>query len=69
LGVEATPALFINGERLEGAVPVEYVYRMIDNALIAAGQTPPPAAPAPAQQSAPATGAANQPGKPAGSQQ
>lgn len=68
LGVEATPALFINGERLEGAVPVEYVYRMIDSALVAAGQTPPPpAAPAPAQQSAPAAGAANQPGNPAGS--
>jgi len=42
LGVEATPALFINGERLEGALPIEYVYRMIDNALVAAGQTPPP---------------------------
>jgi protein-disulfide isomerase len=64
LGVEATPALFINGERLEGAVPVEFVYRMIDNALVAAGQTPPPpvAPPAPAQQSAPAAGAATQPG-------
>ena len=42
LGVGATPALFINGEKLEGAEPVEYVYRMIDNALVAAGQTPPP---------------------------
>jgi protein-disulfide isomerase len=69
LGVEATPALFINGERLEGAVPVEFVYRMIDNALVAAGQTPPPpvAPPAPAQQSAPAAGAATQPGNSAGS--
>lgn len=70
LGVEATPALFINGERLEGAVPVEYVYRMIDNALVAAGQTPPPpVAPPPAQQSAPAAGAANQPGNAAGGKQ
>lgn len=70
LGVEATPALYINGERLEGAVPVEFVYRMIDNALIAAGQTPPPpVAPPPAPQSAPATGSANQPGKSAGTQQ
>lgn len=41
LGVEATPALFINGEKLEGAQPIEYVYRMIDGALIAAGQKPP----------------------------
>ena len=52
LGVDSTPALFINGEKMEGALPLEYVYRMIDNALIASGQTPPPpppAAPAPAQ--------------------
>jgi protein-disulfide isomerase len=70
LGVEATPALYINGERLEGAVPVEFVYRMIDNALIAAGQTPPPpVAPAPAPQNAPASGAVNPPAKSAGSQQ
>lgn len=52
LGVEATPALFINGEKLEGAQPMEYIYGMIDGALVAAGQTPPappqPAAPAPA---------------------
>ncbi|HWZ49959.1 MAG TPA: thioredoxin domain-containing protein [Granulicella sp.] len=46
LGVEATPALFINGEKIEGAQPLEYVYRMIDGALVAAGQKPPaPVAP------------------------
>jgi protein-disulfide isomerase len=59
LGVDSTPALFINGEKVEGALPLEYVYRMIDNALIASGQTPPPpppAAPTPAQpQTTPAT--------------
>ena len=59
LGVDSTPALFINGEKMEGALPLEYVYRMIDNALIASGQTPPPpppAAPTPAQpQTPPAT--------------
>jgi protein-disulfide isomerase len=60
LGVDSTPALFINGERLEGAVPMEYVYRMIDKALVASGQTPPPPV-APAPQSAPATGAPSQP--------
>ena len=43
LGVDSTPALFINGEKLDGAVPMEYVYRMIDGALTAEGQTPPPA--------------------------
>jgi protein-disulfide isomerase len=58
LGVDATPALFINGEKVEGALPLEYVYRMIDNALIASGQTPPPPPPAlvqPQPQSPPAT--------------
>jgi protein-disulfide isomerase len=48
LGVDSTPALFINGEKLEGAVPLEYVYKMIDNALVASGQTPlPPPSPTP----------------------
>ncbi|MBB5344600.1 DsbA family protein [Tunturibacter empetritectus] len=42
LGVDSTPALFINGEKVEGAQPLEDVYRMIDSALIASGQTPPP---------------------------
>ena len=54
LGVDSTPALFINGEMLEGAVPLEYVYKMIDNALTASGQTPPPPS-APTPQTAPAT--------------
>ena len=55
LGVDSTPALFINGEKIEGALPLEYVYRMIDNALIASGQTPPPAPPKPAQPQTPVT--------------
>jgi len=53
LGISATPTLFINGEKIEGAQPLEYVYRMIDGALIAAGKTPPPA-PVPATTAAPA---------------
>ncbi len=53
LGIGATPVLYINGEKLEGAYPIEYVYRMIDKALIAEGKTPPPP-PAPAPQPAPA---------------
>jgi protein-disulfide isomerase len=68
LGVDSTPALFINGERLEGAVPMEFVYRMIDKALVASGQTPPPPA-TPAPQSAPATGTTSQPANHPGSQQ
>lgn len=65
LGVDSTPALFINGEKLVGAIPINYVYKMIDDALIAAGQTPPPPAPdepAQATQTAPATRPATKPG-------
>jgi hypothetical protein len=60
--VDSTPALFINGEKMEGAVPVEYVYRMIDNALIASGQTPPPPPPAAPVQKPPQTSPATKPG-------
>ncbi|MCL2660814.1 MAG: DsbA family protein [Acidobacteriaceae bacterium] len=42
LGVDSIPILFINGEMYKGAPSIENVYRMIDDALIAAGQTPPP---------------------------
>lgn len=59
LGVSATPALFINGEKIEGAVPIEDVYRVIDDALTAAGKTPPPPPPAPAQPTAPANKGGN----------
>ena len=56
LGVQATPALFINGERVEGALPIEYIYRVIDNALAAEGKTPPPPVPVPPMPGAPKTG-------------
>jgi protein-disulfide isomerase len=62
LGVDATPALFINGEKIEGALPLEYVYRMIDNALIASGQTPPPPPPAAPTRAQPQTTPATKPG-------
>jgi len=45
LRVDSTPVLFINGEKVEGVVPIETLYQIIDGALIAAGQTPPPAPP------------------------
>lgn len=49
LGVEGTPALFIDGERINGALPAEQVWLVIDRALRAAGiQPPPPPAPQPA---------------------
>ena len=48
LGIEATPILYINGEKFEGAYPIEDFFRMVDGALRAAGQTPPPPYVAPA---------------------
>lgn len=42
LGVDGTPTLFINGERLAGALPVERIWAAIDRALKAEGITPPP---------------------------
>jgi protein-disulfide isomerase len=62
LGVDSTPALFINGEKIEGALPLEYVYRMIDNALIASGKTPPPSPAAAPVQPPPQTPSATKPG-------
>jgi protein-disulfide isomerase len=48
LKVAGAPALFINGERIDGALPQEQVWAVIDRALIAAGVQPPPPPP-PAQ--------------------
>ena len=60
LGIEATPVLFINGEKLEGAYPIEDVFRMVDSALTATGTKPPapyvaPVVPAATPAAAPAT--------------
>jgi protein-disulfide isomerase len=51
LGIDGTPALFVDGERINGALPAEQVWVVIDRALRAAGIEPPPA-PAPAAQPA-----------------
>jgi protein-disulfide isomerase len=63
LGVDSTPALFINGEKVEGAVPMETIDRIIDGALTAAGQTPPaPLPPATTTSQQPAAAPATKPG-------
>lgn len=41
LEIGATPILYINGEKLEGAYPLADVFRFVDAALVAQGQTPP----------------------------
>ena len=58
LGVDSTPTMFVNGERLSGAVPEPELRSVIDRALKDAGQTPPPTpAAAAGNSSAPKTGA------------
>ena len=55
LGLEGTPAMFINGERIPGALPEDKLWLVIDRALRAAGVQPPtaqPEAPAAAQKPA-----------------
>jgi protein-disulfide isomerase len=42
LGIEGTPAVFIEGERINGAMPEEQLWLVIDRALRAAGEQPPP---------------------------
>ena len=42
LNVTTTPTVFVNGAKFEGAVPIEFVFDMVDNALKAEGQIPPP---------------------------
>ena len=49
LNIDGTPALFVDGERINGAVPEEQLWLVIDRALRAAGIEPPPPASAPAQ--------------------
>ena len=41
LGVQATPTLFINGEKIDGAVPAEQLRAVLDRALKGAGQQTP----------------------------
>jgi protein-disulfide isomerase len=57
LKIDSAPAVFVNGERIDGAIPEDQVWMVIDRALRAAGEQP-PAPPAPATAAAP---------KPAGS--
>jgi protein-disulfide isomerase len=59
LNIDATPSLFINGDKVDGAVPVEFIFKVIDDALRAEGVTPPPpyVEPKAAEPAAPATAA------------
>ncbi len=41
LGVESTPTLFVNGEKMSGALPLNVMRAVLDRALQAEGVTPP----------------------------
>jgi len=43
LGVDSTPTLFINGEKVSGAVPEEEMRAILDRALSDAGEKAPAA--------------------------
>jgi protein-disulfide isomerase len=56
LGIDGTPAVYVNGEKVNGgAVPEDELWMVIDRALRAAGEQPPPA---PAAQAPAASGPA-----------
>jgi len=42
LDIDATPTLFVNGERVPGALPFDYFQLVLDRALRDAGVAPPP---------------------------
>ena len=46
VGVEATPTMFVNGQKMDGAVPVDEVRMALDQALKDAGVAPPEHKPA-----------------------
>lgn len=58
LGLEGAPALYVNGEMINGAVPIDQVWQVIDRALKDAGLQPPPNPAAAQLKSAPAEPAA-----------
>ena len=39
LGVEATPTMFVNGEKVDGAIPISELRAVLDRALLEAGGT------------------------------
>lgn len=41
LGVEATPTMFVNGEKVDGALPIDELRAVLDRALVQAGETAP----------------------------
>jgi protein-disulfide isomerase len=55
LGVEATPTMFVNGEKVDGAVPISELRTILDRALVQAGGSAPVHPAEPAEAPKPAT--------------
>jgi len=53
VGVDATPTMFVNGQKLDGAVPPDEVRLALDQALMDAGVAPPEHKPAAAEAKTP----------------
>jgi protein-disulfide isomerase len=61
MGLEGTPAMFIDGEKIPGALPEAQLWTVIDRALRAAGVQPPPPGQVPTPGQAPVTPQAEKP--------
>src|SRR5205085_7754055 len=46
IGVSATPAMFVNGQKVDGALPIDELRAVLDRALTDAGVSPPEHKPA-----------------------
>ena len=64
LNIDATPTLFINGVKIDGAVPLDFLFGQIDAALLAQGIQPPPPYVAPAAPATPTPAPAETPNPP-----
>lgn len=65
LNIDSTPTLFINGAKIDGAVPLDFLFGQIDDALRAEGVQPPPPYVAPAPPAPASTSKAETPKPPA----
>jgi protein-disulfide isomerase len=63
LNLGAAPTLFINGDKIEGALPNSYIFGLIDDALRAENVTPPPPYVEPAPPAVPSDPPTPKPGR------
>lgn len=67
LNLDQTPTLFINGDKIHGAVSLEFLFGLVDQALRVASVQPPPLYVAPPPTTAPGTAPSGSLAAPAGS--